>query len=211
MKTIPILAALTLVAVAHGDVTCDVSAQGTKIGEATFGIKKLGSQIQTTIWIKVKAGALSANFHASSVTTAGGMPVKYRQSSDQNGTAAEDITAEYNNKGVTYRDKAKGGTTKFVAAQKPGSMVNPSESWFITTTPKKGAKATYSSFSFKDGKWKPATKTYLGDETITLGGKTVKAHKLHEKNTEEESDVYVDDKGYPLMFEVSGMHIERRF
>jgi hypothetical protein len=70
--------------------------------------------------------------------------------------------------------------------------------WFVTRRPKIAESATGEGYFFLRGKWLPTCAIYIGDTTMKLGSKTVKAHRIQ---TQDGVDTYIDlydDQGAPL-------------
>ncbi len=75
------------------------------------------------------------------------------------------------------------------------STVNPATYWFVDSKPKVGARATVAEFDFENMEWVVISIIYKGVEKLTVGGRTVNAHRIDRGSDET---VWVDDQARPI-------------
>lgn len=91
------------------------------------------------------------------------------------------------------------------------SRVDETYFWFKTIKPEVDKKVTYHGFDIQEGVWRDVTHQYKGKEKIKIGDKEIEAHKVLRTEDEEETTVYLDDKGELLVYINDDTRIERVF
>lgn len=74
----------------------------------------------------------------------------------------------------------------------PGPTKAASASWFYETKPKPGAHETFFAFNLSS-EWHAVTVTYVGDQSVTIDGKPMRAHKVTLTSKRETATRYFGD------------------
>jgi|GEM_PF-3007908 len=204
-QLIAILVCGTLAAVASA-VNLTITVGGQKFGTGSVDMKALpNGNLSFTIAMNIDVNGIKSSFKAVEVSKADGMPVTSTETRDEMQGKVEEVKT-YGPTSVTVKTTTGGKTTsKTYPYPKTGTVKSPSNSWFLVFKPKVGT--SYTSWSLNDDthQWEKETTTYTGDQNITVGGKSIKAHLI----THTKGKLYVDEKGIPYRIEMnqSGMTI----
>ena len=115
-----------------------------------------------------------------------------------------EISVTFSSSAAKVQAKAPNGSkSSTIPAPKGANLHNASEFWFLRDRPSKGAKVTYYGFDLNRMQWKRETDTYVGEETISVGGRKVRAHKI----TTTDGPQWLDDRGFPYKLELTGSNI----
>jgi len=80
----------------------------------------------------------------------------------------------------------------------PGTILKaPSGFWFVRDHPNPGTTVSFDQFDMISMKWKRVRETYIGEETLTIKNRQVKAHKIQTT----ENVQWVDAHGLPYRLE----------
>lgn len=209
MKRFCVLLGLLLAAISSATVTKMVlKAAGTELGSATFDISLMpNGGIKTIQDIEVSAGGQTLSYKDVSIYDKTGRPLSTEETQVQAGKT-QVVAVTYGPKAATVVVTANGkSTTKTLPNPKDGSIASPSEFWFVRDRPKKGTVDASYSVDPKTRTWTLEKTKYVGDDTLTVLGKKVTAHKI---TVDNRGTIWLDDKGnpYKILVNDSGQDIE---
>jgi hypothetical protein len=215
MRTLFILplAAASLCATAQtATLVCTIDGKPT--GTAAFSIVAgpNRSYVQTTIFnITSTITQDKQNDKLESVVSQSfdGMPLEDDEKESLNGVVQRNVSVLFTVRGATVTDKATGKKTPYPLPSGM-SMKDISGLWFISVRPRVGDKSSATSFSVQTLAWTKTTRTYVGDETITLDGKKVTGHKLKDEDGATSITTLIDDHGLPLVVDIAQYHFARK-
>ncbi len=81
--------------------------------------------------------------------------------------------------------------------------------WFIKRKPNRGETIRYIALPPQSLRWTRSVKTYVGAESLTLGGRRYRAHRIRQASEGQTTDDFVDDQGYPLVIDMGPIRLER--
>lgn len=178
-----------------------VTVGGKAAGSSVVGLSRtrLGGVEETMKLTMSQAGKTeTANF--LHVIAKDGTPLLETMEATD-GTQTVSVRASYGPQGVAVTAKFGGRTIDRNFPYPAGATIKaPSTFWFLSVRPKKGASDKYSHFDVQTLKWLLDEDTYLGDETIEVGGRKVTAHKEKLRTGIE----WLDDHGLPYRFVING-------
>ena len=185
-------------AAAQNSVTMEVSQAGTRVGTARFSIQitSTGSCVQhQTMNVSIQGRSLV--FDETGRDDRNGVPLTRLLHLSSGGQTAI-VSVLFSNRVAKVVAKGPQGTrAKNVPAPKGGNLRNSSEFWFMRDHPRIGESVKYWQLDMEHSQWKEENDTYVGDETITIGGRKVRAHKV----TTVDGPQWLDNKGMPLRLE----------
>lgn len=176
-----------------------ITVNGQKLGTGTVELKILPDRgVQAKIGMKIAFGGTALETMEEQNYAKDGMPTVFRNTR-VGSTGNETSDRIFGPKSLTIKTTKGGKTTsKTYPYPATGTLKSASTFWFMTVKPKVGATDVSWYFNEATQKWEPSTTKYTGDQTITVGGKSYKAHVLQNQN----GKFYVDDKGVPYRMEI---------
>lgn len=177
-----------------------LSMGGQPAGSATFAVKDLPNKgLSVRLEMAIEFQGVKFEGLLVDELDRNAMPVRRLESEKMQGESRS-TTITYGAKNVVIK-RTQGGktTTETIAIPKDAKTSMSSNFWFIRTRPKPGQTSTTTRYSNNKNGWETKTTKYVGPTTITLKGKSVKAHKLTQSDS---GVVYLDDKGMPLLIEL---------
>jgi len=188
-----------------------ISSQGMAIGTGTadFEVTKTGAFQE--IHLDISAQGQTAHLDQTYTYDEKGAPTKQTMHATQAGQGVTE-TATFSKKGAHIVGIVDGKKqSRDVALPAGKKLGDPSVFWFSKTKPKKGAKVSVCSFDIQIGDFLDETDTYVGDESVTAGGKKVTAHHLTAVRQGHNVEIYVDDKGQMVKYDDGQTQIERKW
>jgi hypothetical protein len=204
------LAALTATATLAlaGEVTLKIGGTAGLKGTAklTNKLQEDGSKyVRMEMELRSADGQI-ATVLQESVYDKTGMPVRMIQNTESKGAKTQKIVASFSLGSVHIRVTDDGKSRDESLTIPAGiSITAKYEFWFVRDKPAPGGKTAYHRFDLQTTKWERVEVVYHGTRTITVDGKTVKAHLIELGDTR----AYVDDAGDPYRIEMPGILLER--
>jgi hypothetical protein len=200
-------------ATAHGQVKLDIYSNGKKAGTGSFGYTLAGGNKTIELKMNIDQGQRTSMLIKTLVDAKG---ARQREefvtvpTADQSMTVriATLFSTKAANVQITYGGK---NLKRVINLPKDATTRNdPSEWWFITNVPKVGDSASYYSFSNQSLAWDITKVKFLGKKPVKLGSKTVQGNHLEQTQRGLVTNIYLDDKGLPLLIESPALKLVRQ-
>ena len=196
-RTIFLMAAAALVAMASASNLDVLDPNGKKIGTGTFKLTNAGGKITTRLVVNVTQQGAKIMMDISDVHTSAGDPLSqiYKMTASAQGNEMSATTkATITGKKATIVTSGMGQSeTKSVTAA--GSVNNKSVIWMTGKVPAVGTTTTCYELNAMTGMWSKSTMTYHGTRSVKLANRTVTAHCITSKEGNETAKVYFTSTG----------------
>jgi len=110
----------------------------------------------------------------------------------------------------TTEDKYKTTTRSYVPLA-GYSLADESDLWFSKTHPKAGTTVRSTVFDIENSGWQRIETTYIGKKWITVDGHRLNVHEVRDVRDGVMREVYLDDKGQPVLMKSGQFRTEKRF
>lgn len=198
-------------ALAQSTVTLEAFQKGKSVGTLVYSrnLTAAGQRSMTKIDVtqdnKAIKVVLTSDFDkkGASITRVGRIT---------QGGEVVDFKATFSGSTAHVTVTSKGNTrSQNVVSPSKASSADPTLWWFMGgAKPRVGVRAKYQIFNLVQRTWQDMEATYIGDQKIKVGNKTVNSHVISEKRSTGVSKLYLDDKGMPLVIEQPTVRFVRR-
>ncbi len=94
----------------------------------------------------------------------------------------------------------------------PGySRADASDLWFSKVVPQPGTRAMSTVFDIEHAKWQVVETTFVGRRWITVSGRQIEANEVRDIRDGNVRNVFLDDKGQPVLMKNGPLRTEKRF
>lgn len=209
-RLIPFLI-LFAAASADAQVRMSVEMSGKPVGSAaiTQQIKPDGGK-SVELRMELTGAGRKMTIRSQNTYDKDGLPLrKFMESIIPGGKMQKQIIATFDKDGanLVILDGEKRQTKKAPLVES-APRKNLSEFWFLRDKPKVGDKVEGYVLNMDTMAWELQTVVYQGLQTITVGGKAIKAHAV-ETTGSRKATAYLDDKGLPWLIEAGSMTMKR--
>jgi hypothetical protein len=119
---------------------------------------------------------------------------------DDSGAAILDMT----------RDRLATITRSYVPL--PGySRADASDLWFSKSKPSQGTSISSTVFDIENAKWQRVETTYLGKHWISVSGRKIEVHEVRDVRDGVVREVFLDDRGQPVLMRTGQYRTEKHF
>jgi hypothetical protein len=208
MKALGLAMLVVAAALAPAQHRYAVKVGGQQVGTATLTQKILdgGTKlVQLSMELQMQGNTVAIT--TESRYDAKGAPVrKFQLTTIPSQRMRRQLVATFNAEGAQVVEEMNGARKTIhrpLVSNAPRE--NPSEFWFIRDLPKAGDEITLYNFNLDEMRWDVEKVSYKGLQTITHGGKKVRAHRTQSSL----GDSYFDERGALLRLETERMVLER--
>jgi len=123
------------------------------------------------------------------------------------------LKVRYDDSGAAVLSKFEEGSwTERTFVPIPGySRADASDLWFSKVIPKAGTTVSSTVFDIENAKWQVIKTTYVGKKWISIGGRQLETNEVQDVRDGGLRQVYLDNKGQPVLMINREMRTEKKF